>query len=71
MTFNEARNRCSVNGCSLQKTTYGEYKVTPRDGGMTNKEREAASYYTDDLEDAALTSGRIRSDLKRSQPIYA
>jgi hypothetical protein len=58
MTFKEARQRCAVNNCSLQRTDHGEYRVSPR-GRMSAKEREDRTYYTDDLEDAALTSATL------------
>lgn len=56
MTFREARERCAVNNCSLRRTGWGDYRVTHR----TWRDRiEERAYYTDDLEDAALTSAKL------------
>lgn len=54
----EAVQRASQNGCYLKRvggTT--EYRVGRFD--WTRKEREAKEYFTDDLEDAMITSGRM------------
>lgn len=54
-TIREVRAELSQLGLSLAKTDHGEFRVAPRCG--TSADREAASYYTDDLLDA-LATGR-------------
>lgn len=55
----EAVQRASNNGCYLKRvggTT--EYRVGRFD--WTRKEREEREYFTDDLEDAMLTSAQMK-----------
>ena len=59
MTSREANQRAAVNNCSIRRITdTGEYMVYHND--WTRKQREARAYFTDDLEDAALTTGKMR-----------
>lgn len=61
MTQREARQRCAVHGARLTKChDTGEYVVTLDD--WTRKERDKFAYFTDDLEDAALTAGKLRKE---------
>lgn len=56
MTEREARQRCATNDCQLYKRD-GEYIVVPN--WLQGEAQERATYYTDDAEDAALTSGAM------------
>jgi hypothetical protein len=62
MTFREAKQRCDVNHCNIRKTEYGDYRVVHR-GWRTRI--EAKAYYSDDLEDCALTSGALNAHYAR------
>lgn len=58
LTRHEARQRCDVNNCDLHFDPVNrEYKVVPR--WLTGKARKDATYYTDCIEDATLTSGAM------------
>ncbi len=54
MTYREAKQRCEVNGCILRNTGFGDYEVFRKD--WTSSQRKKRSYFTNDLDDAALTS---------------
>lgn len=56
MSFSEARRRCAFNNCDIVRTEYGDYRVTNR---AWKRKIEDRAYYTDDLEDAVLTSARL------------
>lgn len=61
MTMREARQRCEVNNARVTKChATGELVVTLNE--WTRKQREARAYFTDDLEDAVLTAGRMRKE---------
>ena len=62
MTMREARQRCEVNNCRISKTAYGDYRVT-HTGWRTRVEDKA--YYSDDLEDCALTSAALNAHYVR------
>lgn len=62
MTQYEARQRCAANNMAIRFTRTGEARISfPELTGVRN---EATAYYTDDLEDAALTAGAMRYRLK-------
>lgn len=58
MTMREARQRCLYNNCRIQNTGYGDYRVVHM--GWT-KRIEDKAYYSDDLEDCALTSSALNA----------
>lgn len=58
-TRREANERAAVNnGRIVFLREYGEYRVTLNE--WSGKDVEKKAYYTDDLEDAVLTLGRMR-----------
>ena len=57
MTMREAQQRASQHGGYIKRTSAGDFRVGKHE--WTRKEREAREYFTDDLEDAALTVGRL------------
>ena len=57
MTVHEARQRMRVNNMVMRNTGHGDYRVN-----YAERDVEATAYYTDDLEDAVLTAGRMRRD---------
>lgn len=63
MTYREAKLRCQANRCTLKRTVDGEVRVTHT---MWRKDHEARSYYTDDLEDAALTSAALDAWVRKN-----
>ena len=61
MTFKEARQRAELHNASIYKTSWGDYRVLLNEWQKLNpKRREELTYYTDDIEDAALTAGAMR-----------
>lgn len=63
MTLREARQRCQQNNCTIKDTGWGDYRVvhTAWRGNI-----EAKAYYSDDLEDCALTSGALNAEVIRN-----
>lgn len=59
MRFAEAVQRASHNGCYLKRVG-GTTEVRVGKFAWSRAEREAKEYFTDDLEDAALTSAQLR-----------
>ena len=58
-TFSEAKRRCQENNCTLHFDRESrDYRVCLR--GTSEK----AAYYTDCIEDAVLTSGRMNNPRK-------
>ncbi len=58
MTRSEARQRAALNNCSIVwNGEYQEYRVYHN--AWTRKQREERTYFTDDLEDAVLTTGKM------------
>ena len=62
MTRREAQQRASMHGARIVPTGHGDYRVTldAWSGKYSAKKIEAMAYYTDDLEDAALTCGKLK-----------
>ena len=54
----EAVQRASLNGCYLKRVG-GTTEFVVGKHSWTRKEREAREYFTDDLEDAMITSGKM------------
>ncbi len=58
MTRREANQRAAQNNCTIRwLASTQEYEVYHND--WTRKQREARAYFTDDLEDAVLTTGKM------------
>lgn len=58
LKFRDALLRCSVNDCYLKRVGgTDEYRVGKHN--WTRKEREQREYFTNDLLDAVITSGRL------------
>jgi hypothetical protein len=59
MTVKEAKQRMQVNRAAMKRTGHGlEVKVWLNE--WTKQQIEDRAYFTDDLEDAVLTAGRMR-----------
>lgn len=58
LTLREAKQRAAILHGQIYKTAAGDFRVTLNE--WTRKEREAMSYFTDDIEDAVLTLGSLR-----------
>lgn len=65
MTFAEAKLRCAANNCAMKRTSSGDYRVVHI--GWRG-DIEAKAYYTDDLEDAALTARAINDEFNSGRP---
>ena len=65
LTLREAKQRAYVLNGQIYKTKAGDYRVTLNE--WTRQEREAMSYFTDDIEDAVLTLGSLRMHVTRSK----
>ena len=58
MTMREAKQRAAQHGCYLYRTIGEEVKVGKH--RWNREQRERMEYFTDDLEDAVLTAGRLK-----------
>lgn len=59
MTRREANQRAAVNNCTIYGPSEdNEYEVVHN--SWTRRQREKRAYFTDDLEDAALTTGTMK-----------
>lgn len=71
-TIKDAKQFASSIGMSINKTEYGEYRVTAqRDLIPDYERREAIAYYSDDLQDAVHTMQAIRAELNSKAPVIA
>ena len=59
LTFREAKQRCGNSQMRLQRTDFGEYRVTPFIYAPQSDEAENLAYYTNDLEDAMITASQM------------
>ena len=59
MTRREADQRAALNNCTIRRVP-GETEYEVYHNKWTRKQREARAYFTDDLEDAALTTGTMK-----------
>jgi hypothetical protein len=71
-TIKDAKHFASSIGMSINKTEYGEYRVTASRSLVPDyARREAIAYYSDDLQDALHTMQAIQMELNSKAPIMA
>lgn len=71
-TIKDAKAFASNISMAINKTEYGEYRVTAsRDFIQDYSRREAMAYYSDDLQDALHTMQAMRNELTSKAPIGA
>src|SRR5574337_888712 len=69
-TIKDAKKFASSIGMSINKTEYGEYRVTASRSLVPDYERrEVIAYYSDDLQDALHTMQAIRMELNSKAPM--
>lgn len=69
-TIKDAKQFASSIGMSINKTEYGEYRVTASRSLVPDYERrEAIAYYSDDLQDALHTMQAIQMELNSKAPM--
>jgi hypothetical protein len=67
MTLREARQRASINGARITfNRDIGEYRVTLNEWPIYASSTEDKAYYTDDIDDAVLTSGAMRREAAKA-----
>lgn len=69
-TIKDAKRFASSIGMSINKTEYGEYRVTASRKLVPDYDRrEAIAYYSDDLADAVHTMQAMRAELSSKAPV--
>lgn len=57
MSLREAQQRASIHGGYIKRTDAGDFRVGKHE--WTREERKAREYFTDCVEDAAMTVGKL------------
>lgn len=71
-TIKDAKRFAATLNMTINKTEYGEYRVTASRSAIPDyDQREAIAYYSDDLQDALHTMQAIRMELNSKAPIMA